>query len=76
MREITLDEFRVQLEKGIPREVVDKALNRAGLIVEAEAKQLCPVGKTGQLRNSIKHRLEWNGTEQSCVIGTNVEYAP
>ena len=41
MREITLDEFRVQLEKGIPREVVDKALNRAGLIVEAEAKQLC-----------------------------------
>lgn len=75
MRELTLTEFRAYLNKGIPTDAVDKALNRAGLIVENEAKMLCPID-TGQLRNSITHRLQNNGTERACIVGTNVEYAP
>ena len=73
MREITLQEFRVYLQKGVNPQVVNRALNRAGLIVENEAKMRCPVGKTGLLRNSIQHKI-YNNNE--CIVGTNVEYAP
>ena len=76
MREITLDEFRVYLEQGIKPSTVRKALDRAGIIVENDAKQRCPVGKTGLLRNSIKHRVENSGWENACYVGTPVEYAP
>ena len=76
MREITLAEFRAYLDKGIDQTTVNKALNRAGLIVENDAKKRCPVGKTGLLRNSIQHRVEYSGYERACYVGTNVEYAP
>lgn len=76
MRELTLSEFRVYLQQGIQPEVVEKALDRAGLIVENEAKMRCPVGKTGLLRNSIVHEVRREGMDQCCIVGTNVEYAP
>lgn len=76
MREITLAEFRVYLEQGVKQSTVKKALDRAGLIVENDAKRRCPVGKTGLLRNSIQHRVENSGWENACYVGTNVEYAP
>ena len=56
--------------------MIDKALNRAGLIVENDAKERCPVGKTGQLRNSIEHRVQGANYKTECVVGTNLEYAP
>ena len=76
MRTITLKELQVKLEQGIPQSVIDKALNRAGLIVENDAKERCPVGKTGQLRNSIEHRVQGANYKTECVVGTNLEYAP
>lgn len=49
------------------------ALGRAGLIVEAGAKEVCPV-RTGNLRASIT--TEVNEEERYAMVGTNVEYAP
>ena len=50
---------------------IRQALNLMGEAVEGHAKTDCPVD-TGQLRNSITHRLQ-DGAE---YVGTNVEYAP
>ena len=50
---------------------LEQALNKACLIVENEAKKLCPVD-TGQLRSSITHEV----VEKEGRVGTNVEYAP
>jgi len=51
---------------------LEKALTKAALIVENEAKLNCPVGDTGLLRSSITHEVEGD----SAYIGTNIEYAP
>ena len=48
------------------------ALEIIGGKAESYAKKACPVD-TGRLRNSITHAQESEDTE---VIGTNVEYAP
>ena len=47
-----------------------KIMKTACLIVERDAKKLCPVD-TGRLRSSITHEIE--GTKG--YVGTNVEYA-
>ena len=59
-----------QLEQNLPN-ILEKALEKACLIVENSAKQNCPVDD-GQLRQSITHTVE--GTKGE--IGTSVEYAP
>lgn len=58
------------VEKQLP-ELLEKALEKACLIVENSAKQNCPVGD-GQLRQSISHTVDKTKGE----VGTNVEYAP
>lgn len=58
------------LENELPN-LLEKALEKACLIVENSAKQNCPVD-SGQLRQSIKHEVDGLTGE----IGTNVEYAP
>lgn len=50
-----------------------RALERCGMQAEGYAKDLTPVD-TGNLRNSITHKLEPDG--KAVQIGTNVEYAP
>ena len=72
MREITLKEFQSYLNKGITKATVNKALNRGCIVVENAAKRKCPVGKTGLLRASIRHRLHDN----EGIIGTTMDYAP
>ncbi len=52
-------------------DAINKALTASALVVEGQAKALCPVD-TGNLRNSITHEVE--GKE--ARVGTNVEYAP
>lgn len=47
------------------------ALNKCCIQVENTAKEKCPVD-SGQLRNSIKHKVESGVGE----VGTNVSYAP
>lgn len=59
-----------QFEKQLP-DLLDKALEKACLIVENSAKQNCPVND-GQLRQSITHKVDNKRGE----VGTSVEYAP
>lgn len=49
---------------------IEKALRKAALIVERDAKILVPVD-TGLLRNSITTSVEGN----TAIIGTSIEYA-
>lgn len=75
---IRSDEFYQNLqalEKRIPNvslsvmeDVADK--------VEAKAKELCPVGETGNLRASIGTSVEQNSTGVSGIVYANTEYAP
>lgn len=47
-----------------------RGLEKCGLVAEGYAKKLCPVD-TGNLRNSITHRLD----DHDVYIGTDNEYA-
>ncbi|AMJ42330.1 HK97 gp10 family phage protein [Anaerotignum propionicum] len=69
MNEISLNIENVI--KNILPSVIDKGLDKAGYIVENDAKRKVGV-KTATLRKSITHDVE-DGT---CYIGSNVEYAP
>lgn len=55
------------------RQKLEGGLNKAALIVVADAKRNAPV-KTSHLRNSIVHEVD--GTGLKAVVGSNVEYAP
>lgn len=57
---------------AIRRRIIDK-LEVAGKFVEDSAKLLVAVD-TGNLKGSIHHKVDEQ--ELSCIIGTNVEYAP
>ena len=67
---INLDKLNYKLEI-LAKLDVSKALNKACLVVENEAKRLCPVD-TGDLRNSITHEVD----DGVGIVGTNKEYAP
>lgn len=58
--------------KDFMDEKLPQALQKACLVVEAKAKEKCPVGRTGLLRSSITTQVE--GLEGA--IGSNVAYAP
>lgn len=49
-----------------------KALEKCGLVAEGYAKKMTPVD-TGNLRNSISHRVD--EAEKEVHVGTNSEYA-
>ena len=72
MREVTLKEFQKYLNRGITKATVKRALDRGCIVVENAAKRDCPVGRTGLLRASIKHRVQDN----EGIIGTSIDYAP
>lgn len=61
------------LVKQALEEAILRALERCGQQAEGYAKDLTPVD-TGNLRNSITHKLESDG--KAVQIGTNIEYAP
>ena len=54
----------------------EKAMKAVGIQAESYAKQLCPVGETGNLRNSITHGVIVGDGEVAAVIGTDTYYAP
>jgi HK97 gp10 family phage protein len=64
-----------KLRKACP-EAAKKAITKAALLVEKEAKLKCPVD-TGRLRSSITHEIteEMGGNANGAVVGTNVEYS-
>lgn len=53
---------------------LEQALLTSALFVERDAKINVPVD-TGRLRNSISHETDFNSTNPSVEVGTNVEYA-
>lgn len=57
--------------KASLRIAIVKALRRGALIVEGEAKRLCPVD-TGRLQGSITSDMV---NDHTIAVGTNVEYA-
>lgn len=72
---VSIDSKQVQagvakFQNELPN-LLEKALEKACLVVENSAKQNCPVAD-GQLRQSINHTVE--GTKGE--VGTSVEYAP
>ncbi|MDN3956187.1 HK97 gp10 family phage protein [Sporolactobacillus laevolacticus] len=50
------------------------AVEEVCLLVEAEAKLLCPV-KTGNLKRSLTHAVRHSARQTEGSVGTNVEYA-
>lgn len=72
MREITIKEFQRYLNRGVTKTSLTKALNRGCIVVENAAKRNCPIGRTGLLRASIKHRVQ----ENEGIVGTTMDYAP
>ena len=74
-----MEDFKIVVENldkfiadGLDTELA-AALEKACLIVEADAKQGCPTGD-GQLKQSITHKVDKENNEG--VIGTSVDYAP
>lgn len=75
------DDFHDELVKKAMEETIDACLEKCGINCEGYAK-LYIEGygghpkrvDTGRLVNSINHRVR--KSENSVVIGTNVEYAP
>ena len=54
------------------QQAIIKGLEKCGIVAEGYAKKLVPVD-TGNLRNSISHRVD--ESENAVYIGTNNEYA-
>ena len=54
---------------------MEKKVSQACLVVEGEARQLCPVDQ-GHLRASITSETEITASEIIGRIGSNLEYAP
>lgn len=78
--EVVLKGFE-QLANGLnnAKDVIDKAnkamMDKATLMVQAEAKVLSPVD-TGTLRRSITRKTENIRGEYVGRVGTNIKYAP
>lgn len=52
----------------------EKAVLESLLMIEADAKMLCPV-KTGTLKRSITHAVKTEENATKGSVGSNVEYA-
>jgi HK97 gp10 family phage protein len=70
-----LDGILDTLDGVVDNSAMQQAMGRACAVVEAAAKTKAPKD-TGQLRNSIKSKVEADGGEIVGVIYTPLEYAP
>jgi len=52
----------------------EKAITECVIMVEADAKLLCPID-TGTLKRSITHEVESDNKKTIGAVGSNVEYA-
>ena len=68
---VGLESLNLKLDK-LKTANAEQAMKDACMAVERDAKLNAPVGKTGELRNSITS--EW--TAEEGRIGTNLFYAP
>lgn len=58
---------------GNSEQAAIKGMQKATLLVEGDAKDLCAVD-TGQLRNSINSKVEVSNGEVIGIVGTNVSH--
>lgn len=65
----------MQGSKAVVQAAAERGVYRAGLLVEGDAKRLCPVD-TGRLRSSITTEIKYGRNNPIASVGTNVEYAP
>ena len=75
MGKITVESHLEEVMKDFYRKG-EKPMKAAGMQAETYAKQLCPVGETGNLRNSITHGVLIGDGQVVAVIGTDTYYAP
>lgn len=61
---------------GDIKESCKKGLERGAKKIQKNAKYLAPVGETGNLRNSIKTKLQATQKGVEAQVFTNLEYAP
>lgn len=66
---------RLEGSKTLMQIAAQNGVGKAGLLVEGDAKRLCPVD-TGRLRSSLSTQTETTETGAAAFVGTNVEYAP
>lgn len=66
---------QLQNSKSQVQFALEQGIHKAGLLVEGDAKRLCPVD-TGRLRSSITTTKGYDGDNCVATVGTNVEYAP
>lgn len=57
--------------KGFPKLEIEKALEKAAIVIQNEAIELCPAD-IGTLRQSITRKVSSN----KATVGTNERYAP
>ena len=68
-----VDDNLAKLLRKLPEATI-KAMTKASLLVEEEAKNNCPVD-TGTLRSSINHEVVREGEDIAGYVYTNEEYA-
>lgn len=68
-RGISIEEAKRQM-----KEKAKRAIKESMLMIEADAKLLCPVD-TGRLRSSITHQVIEDDDKIIGEVGSNVEYA-
>lgn len=71
-----LDDVLSNLDELANPDKLKRALGKACALVEREAKIKAPKGTTGELRRSIKSRIEENNGDLQGVVFTPLEYAP
>lgn len=52
-----------------------RGIGKSMTVIEGDAKDLCPVGETGELRDSIHSNTEMQNGDIKGTCGTNKEYA-
>lgn len=65
----------LQAQKMRVQTAASMGIFKAGLLVEGDAKRLCPVD-TGRLRSSITTERRFDGDKPVASVGSNVEYGP
>lgn len=70
-----LDGVLKRLNKVVDEEEVIQALNKACLLVEADARKKAPKD-SGALRRSITSEVKQTGSDYVGIVSTPLEYAP
>lgn len=63
-----------RIEARIKCEILEKAVKKGASVIQERAKELVPVD-TGELRNSIRTKVETDGDTVKGIIYTNKSYA-